>query len=173
MRKLIFVAVGLSLVAAAAFAQGAPRKGAFGMQTAVIITTVTGSPAGSLGAKYMITDAIGVRAGLGILEMSGGGTSSTSFDLGAGFEYHFPGKGGVSPYLGAELGYSGVSVSGGGATPSDFGLNAVFGAEFFLSSNFSWGGEALLGFNSGTSGGVTTTTIGTGAVAFDLTWYLN
>jgi len=30
-----------------------------------------------------------------------------------------------------------------------------------------------VGFNSGTSGGVTTTSIGTGAVAFDLTWYLD
>ena len=172
MRRLVFVAVGLSLVATAAFAQGAPRKGAFGMQTGVIITSV-GSTTGALGAKYMVTDAIGLRAALGILNQSSGGPSTTFFDLGAGFEYHFPGKGGVSPYVGAQLGYSGVSVSGGGTTPSDFGLNAVFGAEFFLSSNFSWGGEALVGFNSGTSGGVTTTSIGTGAVAFDLTWYLD
>jgi hypothetical protein len=176
MKRLLVVILVVAAVSTAAFAQGAPRKGAFGIQTAVIITTSGFGPgaSGSLGAKYMVTDAIGLRAALGILNSSSGGASTTGYDLGAGFEYHLAGKGGVSPYLGAELGYSGASFSGGGTTPSSFAVNAVFGAEYFFSSNFSWGGEAQLGFNSfTTAGGVTTTSLGTGAVSFIMTWYVN
>ncbi len=176
MKKLLLVVIAIAVVSTAAFAQGTPRKGAFGIQTAVIITGTGAGPgaAGSLGAKYMVTDAIGLRAALGVLNTSTGGTSSTGFDLGAGFEYHFTGKGGVSPYVGAELGYSGESLSGGGPTPSEFALNGVFGAEYFFSSNFSWGGEVKLGFWSATTaGGATTTFLGTDAVSFIMTWYVN
>ena len=115
-----------------------------------------------------------MRAGVGILNVSSGGGSFTLYSLGAGFEYHFgAGKGGVSPYAGAQLSYSGESISTGGTTPSDFGLAAVVGGAYFFSNNFSWAGEARLGFDSATAAGVTTTTIGTFGFATFLTWYLN
>ncbi|HVO39280.1 MAG TPA: outer membrane beta-barrel protein, partial [Spirochaetia bacterium] len=128
-----------------------------------------------VGVKYLITDAIAIRAALGLANVAASGGSATYYDLGAGFEYHFGGKGGVSPYAGAEVSYSGESISTGGTTPSEFGLAGVVGGEYFFSNNFSWAGEARLGFDSATSaGGVTTTSIGTifGFSTF-LTWYLN
>ena len=161
------------MLGSTAFAEGAARGGQFGIQTAVILSGTGLSPGASLGAKYMISDNMALRAALGIINVSSAGASTTGYDLGVGFEYHFGGKGGVSPYAGAQLGYSGGSFSTGGAAPTDFGLSGVFGAEYFFSSNFSAAGELALGFNSGTAGGVTTTTIGTGSAIFLLTWYIN
>jgi len=169
MKRLLLVVIIIAVVGSAAFAQGAPRKGAFGTQVAATITSTGSSPGGALGAKYMITDAIALRVMLGFLNNA----STTGYDVLAGFEYHFAGKGGVSPYVGAEVGYSGASISGGGATSSDFGVDAVFGAEYFFSSNFSWGGEMKLGFDSFTSAVPTTTTRLFTAVSTLLTWYLN
>ena len=74
--------------------------------------------------------------------------TTTAYDLGVGFEYHFGGKGGVSPYAGAALSYSGESFSTGGPTASDFGVKLVFGGEYFFSDNFSWAGELGLGYRS-------------------------
>jgi len=168
-KRLLFIALVLVVVAAAAFAQA--KKGQFGTQVAGTITSTGASPAGALGARYMITDNIAVRAMLGFLNNSS--TTTTGYDLLGAFEYHFAGKGGVSPYVGAEIGYSGQAASGGGPTPSDFGVQAVFGAEYFLSSNFSWGGEASLGFDSATSAVPATTTKLSTSVSTLLTWYLN
>ncbi len=171
MKKMILVAFLVAAIGAAAFAQGAPRGGTFGAQVAGTITSVTANPIGALGFKYMITDAIGIRAMLGFLNTSN--PSSTVYDLLGGFEYHFAGKGGVSPYLGVQVGYSGESVSGGGNTPSDFGLRAVFGADYYFSSNFAWGGEMMLGYDSFTNTTPATTTALFTGVSTVLTWYLN
>ena len=171
MRKLVLVLVALVAFTIAVEAQAAPKSGQFGMQTAVTFTSTsaTFSPSGDIGVKYMVTDAIGIRGALGFANSSAG----TGFDIAAGFEYHLAGKGGVSPYAGAQLSYSGSSVSGGGGAPSDFGLSAVFGAEYFFSSNFSWGGEAQLGFRSTSNGTTSQTTFGTAQALLILTWYLN
>jgi hypothetical protein len=110
---------------------------------------------------------------LGLLSISSGGASTTLFDLGVGFEYHFGGKGGVSPYAGAQISYSGASVPAGGTAPSQYGIDAVFGGEYFFSSNFSWAGEARFGVVSDSTAGVKTTYIGTLGFAAFLTWYIN
>jgi hypothetical protein len=174
-KKLLLLVIFIVVLGSTAFAEGAARGGQFGIQTAVILsaTGISPGPGAALGAKYMISDNMALRAALGIVNISSGGGSTTAYDLGVGFEYHFGGKGGVSPYVGAQVGYSGGSFSGGGTAPTDFGLNGVFGAEYFFSSNFSAAGELSLGFNSGTAGGVTTTVIGTGSALFLLTWYIN
>lgn len=165
-----------------AFAEGTPRGGDIGIQGSLVFPSLvfssTGNspafPMGSLGAKYFITEAIAVRAGIGLDNVAPGGASTTGYDLAGGFEYHFGGKGGVSPYAGAQLSYSGSSLSGGGSTASDFGLRAVFGGEYFFSNNFSWAGELGLGFDSAkAAGGANTTSIGTAAFSTALTWYLN
>jgi outer membrane protein W len=176
MKKLLLPIVVLLFIGMLAFAEGAPKGGDFGINTVVLITS-TGASGGALGAKYFATDNIGFRAALGLENASSAGASTTGYDFGVGFEYHFGGKGGVSPYAGAELGYSGAAYSAGGPTPSEFAINGVFGAEYFFSSNFSWAGEIQVGYTSqntvvaGTT--VNTTYFGLGSVNIILTWYIN
>ncbi len=171
MKRLTLVLALLVVACTVAFAQAEARAGQFGIQTSVAFTTtdLALEPRGSLGAKYMITNNMAIRAALGFANSSGIGTG---YGVAGGFEYHFGGRGGVSPYVGGELSYSGGSPSAGSAQ-SQFGLNGVFGAEYFFSSNFSWAGELQLGFLSSASAGTTTTTIGTGQALFILTWYIN
>lgn len=174
MKRAVLAVSFLVLMGSLAFAEGAPKAGEFGLQGSLIFTSAPfGSSAGDIGVKYIVSDNIAIRAGVGILNQSSGGGSLTLYSIGGGFEYHFGGKGGVSPYAGAEVSYSGESLSTGGTTPSDFGLAAVVGGEYFFSNNFSWAGEGRLGFDSATAAGTTTTTIGTFGFATFLTWYLN
>jgi Outer membrane protein beta-barrel domain len=175
MKRLLLVLVAVLAINFSVMADGAPRKGTIGIQTAVGVATNTGlAPGGALGAKFFITDAIAVRASLGFSSSTtSGGGGGTEFDLGAGFEYHFGGKGGVSPYAGAELGYSIGSPAGGGNATNVFAVNGVFGAEYFFSSNFSLAGELMLGYASSTTGPFTSSAFATGAALFILTWYLN
>ncbi len=172
MKKLLLVVIMVAVVGVLAHAQAAPRAGEFGIQGALIFTSI-GATTGAVGAKYWINNDMAVRAAVGFQNVSAGGGSTTPYDFGGGFEYHFGGKGGVSPYVGAEISYSSHSTSAGGTQPSMFGLQAVFGGEYFFSSNFSWAGEAGLGFASATAGGVTTTTVGTFGFGTFLTWYIN
>ncbi len=174
MKRLVLVLSLVVLVSTFTFAQAAAKPGQFGIQSALTFTSVGGS--GAVGGKYWINNNVAVRAAVGFLNIAGTGLTTTRYDLGAGFEYHFGGKGGVSPYAGAEVSYSGESVSTGGKTDSDFALQGVFGGEYFFSSNFSWAGELGLGFDSSYAAltGNTTTTIGTfGFASFLLTWYIN
>ncbi len=177
MKRLLFLVLVLACVATLAFSEGAPKGGEFGIQGSLAFTATGNSPffpMGSLGAKYFITDAIAVRAGVGFDNVASGGTSFTGYDLAAGFEYHFGGRNGVSPYAGAQVSYSGSSLSAGGSTASDFGVRAVFGGEYFFSNNFSWAGELGLGFDSfKNAAGTTATSIGTAAFTTALTWYIN
>lgn len=174
MKRLFLVVLAVALVSSLAFAEGAPKAGEFGLQGAFTLTSVGLGSTFDVGLKYLITDSVALRAALGLANVSATGGSTTYYDLGAGLEYHFGGKGGVSPYAGVEVSYSGLSFSTGGSTPSDFAFAAMFGGEYFFSSNFSWAGEARLGFDSAkTAGGATTTTIGTIGVGSFLTWYLN
>ena len=172
MKKIVLVILAAALVSSLAFAEGAAAAGQIGLQAGVVFTGTALGNAGDVGAKYMITDAIALRAALGLLNISSGGDSTTLFDLGVGFEYHFGGKGGVSPYAGAEISYSGASVPVGD-NPSQFGVVGVFGAEYFFSSNFSWAGEGRLGFIFDDNAGVKTNFIGTLGFASFLTWYIN
>ena len=174
MKKLVLVMLAMVVVNSLVFAEGEPAAGKFGVQTRLIFTSTSLPSASGFGAKFMINDSIALRAALGILNYKSSGSSITLFDLGAGFEYHFAPKGGVSPYVSAELSYSAASFSGGGTSPSDFGLCAAIGGEYFFSSNFSWAGEARLGYDSYKDGaGVTTTYIGTFGFATFLTFYIN
>ncbi len=174
MRKIVLIGIAIALAAGAA--SGQAKKGQFGMQTAVTFVFVpdsSGANGVDLGAVYMISDVLAVRMAGGFLNTSSGGTSTLGYDLGAGAEYHFPGKGGVSPYVGGQLSYSGASVPSGSPKESGFGINAVLGADYFFSPNFSWGADMMIGYQSITAGGATTTTFGTNAFTMKVTWYLN
>jgi hypothetical protein len=174
MKKLPLVVLASVLAGSLGFGQGMAKAGKFGLQTAITFTDATGSSAGDIGVKYMIADGLALRAALGVLHYGGSGSSQTLFDVGAGFECHFRALAGVSPYAGAALSYSGEVLSSGGSAPSDFGIAALGGAEYFFSDNFSWAGEARLGFRTYDSGSSTTTRLGTlGMYTFIMTWYLN
>ncbi|MGA2479124.1 MAG: hypothetical protein ABSG63_10295 [Spirochaetia bacterium] len=172
MKRLILVLAAAAAIGIPAFAQGAPKAGEFGIQTSVALSAPLAiPPLASLGVKYWINDAMALRAGLGFASQSGASTT-TGFDLGGGFEYHFAGKGGVSPYVGVQAMYGSLSPSGGTAT-TNYLIGVVFGGEYFFSSNFSWGGEFGLGVGGSDTGGVTSTLVGTIGAATLLTWYLN
>jgi hypothetical protein len=177
MKRLSLALFALVIVGSLAFAEGSAKRGQFGIQTQLGLATSPVIGTSSFGAKYMVTDTIAIRAEVGLTSQSSNGASFTGYELGGGFEYHFGGKGGVSPYAGAQLGYAGGSTSAGGSQPSEFILKGVFGGEYFFSTNFSLAGEIALGFDSQTGAGVTTTTFfteGAGAGASLIaTWYIN
>lgn len=172
MKKLLLVLVAVILISTFAYAEGAPKAGEFGIQGGVTFTNVA-VPGGDLGAKYWLSSAMALRAAVGFANIASGGASTTGYNLGAGFEYHFGGKGGVSPYAGAAISYSGESFSTGGNTNSAFGFQLVFGGEYFFSDNFSWAGELGIGYGSTTNTVPTTvTTLGTvGMLGTFLTYY--
>ena len=170
---MVLVILTLLFVCSLTFADGAPKGGEFGVQGALVFTTLGLGSVGDLGITYMFADDFGMRADLGIVNSSSGGSSAALFDLGVGIQYYFGNKGGVSPYVGGELSYGGEFLSTGATTPSIFGVAAVLGGEYFFSSNFTWSGELRLGFVSYNNGTATTTSIGTLGVASYLTWYIN
>jgi hypothetical protein len=173
LKKLVLIIMATVVICLTVDAQGAfPKAGQFGLQTDLVFTSTGFGNAGDVGAKIMITDNLALRLALGVqgstLSLS---SINTLVDLGAGLEFHFRIKGGVSPYLGVE-----VSTNVASFTDVDYlsyggGICAVFGGEYFFSSNFSWAGEARVGgiyFAEPPSGA-----IGTLGFATFLTWYFN
>jgi Outer membrane protein beta-barrel domain len=179
MKRLLIPVLVLLLVGYLTFAEGAPKSGDFGIQGGVVFTNLGNigvSPNGTLGVKYFVNENVALRAGFGIVSVASGGASTTGYAFGAGFEYHFGLKGGVSPYAGAAISYSSESLSGGAPAASDLGIKAVLGAEYFFSNNFSWAGELGLGYDSFYNPGppaATTSSIGTIGFGSFLTYYLN
>ena len=100
MKKILLVLVAVVLISTFAYAEGAPKPGEFGIQGALIFTGVV--PTGAVGAKYWVSQpVIALRAALGFLNVAATGLDVHGIRPGAGFEYHFGGKGSVSPYAGA------------------------------------------------------------------------
>jgi outer membrane protein W len=175
MKKLVLIMFAAIVAGSLAFGQVTARGGQIGLQAGTIFTGI-GEYTGAIGVKYLVNDAIALRADAGVRHYSYSTNSGTitAYDLGLGLEYHFEGKGGVSPYVGALFNYSGESVSPKVDTPSDLGLMALFGGEYFFSSNFSWAGEARIGYDYYKSAaGDTITTIGTYGFATFLTYYFS
>ena len=186
MKNIALVLMAIALVGAVAHAADMPKQGQWGIQTSIGVASSPVLGSSTIGAKFMVSHNVAIRAEIGVTSVSpaGGGGSTTGFEIGAGFEYHLASApGNVSPYLGLQAGFGGGSVSGGGSTPSRFGVNAVFGGEYFFSSNFSAAGEVGIGFSSlsnqpaptvtdPTATG-STTRFGTGSAIFILTWYMN
>lgn len=183
MKKLLLVLLAVALVGSVASAQMMAKTGQWGVQTSIGVATSPVLKTSTIGAKFIVSDQVGIRveAGLTSFSVSGGAGSTTGYAIGAGFEYHLTGgKGNVSPYLGLQAGFGGGSVPtpAGGVAPttsSTFGIVGVFGGEYFFSSNFSWAGELGIGFAS-TSNFVGTNSaslFATGSVTNIFTWYIN
>ena len=186
MRRMALVVLSAVATISVAQAGDMARSGEWGIQSALSVGSSPVLATTAVGAKFMVSHAVAVRAEVGFQTVSpaGGGNSVTGYEFGAGFEYHLTSApGNVSPYVGLQLGFGGGSTGGGGNTPMRFGANAVFGGEYFFSSNFSAAGEIGIGFNSLSNQPAptiqdpnatgSTTTFGTGSAIFILTWYMN
>lgn len=178
MKKIALVLMAIAIVSTAAMAGDMAKSGQWGVQSSIGAASSPVFGVSSVGFKFMASENLAVRAELGFGSFSpgGGGTSTSGYVFGAGFEYHMTAVGGVSPYVGAQVGYGGGSTGGGGSSPYTLNITGVWGGEYFFSSNFSWAGEVGLGytnFSSGVSGASSSSSIGTASTQFILTWYLN
>ncbi len=180
MKKIAFVLIAIAIVSSAAMAGDMAKSGSWGVQTSLgAATGVLGSAisTNTVGFKFWASDNMAVRVEAGFTSVSpAGGSSSSAYDIGAGFEYHMaPLAGSVSPYLGLGLGYSGTSISGAANNPSQFNVLGYWGGEYFFSANFSWAGQIGIGYSSYSpgGGGSTSSAFGTTSATMIATWYLN
>jgi hypothetical protein len=145
---------------------------------------------GGIGGKYFLTAPLAVRAALQFANSAtvtkatapmtlDATTSSTTYGISAGAEYHFA-VSRVSPYGGAEVLFSSTSSESKssavssttqttlknalGSAGTTIKVSAILGAEFFMTKELSLGGEYQLGFSStsrpneeSTTGSTTTT----------------
>ena len=178
MKKIALVLIAIAVVSTVAIAGDMAKSGQWGVQTSLGSGNAFTS---TVGLKFMASENFAVRVEVGFNSFSpgGGGSSTTTYGVGAGFEYHMTAVGGVSPYVGLGAGYSGLSfpnLPAGQSNPSVFNVQGYWGGEYFFSSNFSWAGQIGLGFtsvSSGVSGASAATNIGTASATFILSWYLN
>src|SRR5258708_3007243 len=127
MKRIVLVLMAIAIVSSAALAGDMAKSGQWGIQTSLgAATGVSGTSFNSstVGLKFMASEnlAIRVEAGVARISRGGGGSSSSAYDFGAGFEYHMTAVGNVSPYVGLGAGYSGVSLAGAQNNPSQFGV---------------------------------------------------
>ena len=169
MKNIALILVAIVLVSSLALAGDMAKQGQWGVNT----TLGTGST--GAGFKFMVSENMAVRAGLAFASISpaGGGGSTSNYGIDAGLEFHQAAIGGVSPYFGVQVMYNGQSLPAPAVNSTSIGVQGVYGGEYFFSSNFSWAGEAGIGFTSSGPSGATSTTIGTASASFILTWYLN
>jgi hypothetical protein len=178
MKKIALVLMAIAIVSSAALAGDMAKSGQWGIQTSLGLASGTSS---TVGFKFMASEnlAIRVEAGFNSFSPGGGGSSTSGYGFGAGFEYHMSAVGDVSPYVGLGVGYVGISLPNlpaGQSNPSQFNVSGFWGGEYFFSSNFSWAGQIGVTFSStssGVSGASSSTNIGTGSATMIATWYLN
>src|SRR5258708_3904133 len=124
MKKIALVLIAIAIVSSAAIAGDMAKSGQWGIQSSL------GAGSGSsstLGLKFMASENLAVRVEAGFESFSpgGGGSSTSGYGFGAGFEYHMTAVGGVSPYVGLGAGYVGVSLPNlptGQSNPSQFNV---------------------------------------------------
>src|SRR5436309_2222992 len=161
MNRVALTLMAMLLIVSIASSQGTMAKsGQWGVQTSIGLSSSPILSTATIGAKFMASDNLAIRVEAGFASSTppspptGSSSATTGYGFGGGFEYHMDSKGGsVSPYVGLEAGYGGGSTpspSTGTAppTPALFGVEGVVGGEYFFSSNFSWGGEIGVGFQS-------------------------
>lgn len=116
---------------------------------------------GGIGAKYFISDGLGVRGMLlfGMDNKTTGGApevtdNSLSFGISGALEYHLPLTSQISPYVGGGLTFqTGAETINNGfginkTSTSSFGLGAIGGIEYFFNQNLSLSAEYQFGFTS-------------------------
>jgi len=108
-----------------------------------------------VGGRYYLNEQLAIRGTLQFQtttrDTDGNKDSYTMFGLGGGVQYHLITTGKVSVYAGGMLGfYSGTLKEEGtdDTKITGFGLYGLFGAEYYISANLSFGAEYVLGFTS-------------------------
>jgi len=175
MKKIAFVLMAVLVVSSVALSGDMAKQGQWG------VSGNTGSSGSAAGMKFMLSDNMALNAMLKFSSNSpgGGGTSTSSYGVGLGVEYHMAAVGGVSPYFGGALGFSSGTTPNNGSAPTSISLGVMYGGEYFFSSNFSLAGDIGLGFNSynstpNASSSTSASNFGlSGIGGFTATWYLN
>jgi hypothetical protein len=163
MNRILLISVLTLLMATVGLSQ--LKKGSYGIQTGVLGNSTT------LGGVYNLQEnlRLGVDLGFGSSSPSVGSSSST-FDIGAGIAYYLGTGDNLSTFVGGKIAFGSTSVSG--ASSSSFGINGQFGAEYWFSPRLSLSGILQLGFSSSGPSGATTSNFGT-STGTALTFYLD
>lgn len=145
---------------------GQLKKGGLGITTAVGLAGQS-----SLGVAYAFSENTRLNGELEFSSVSPtGGSSQTNFGIGATLWIYQPAMENVTVSYGGGLGYG--STSSGGVSSSSISILGEFGAEYWFSPKFAWGGQLTLGFNTSGPSGAKTSTFGTG-MSTSLTWWFN
>ncbi|MCX6120503.1 MAG: hypothetical protein NTX44_02650 [Ignavibacteriales bacterium] len=153
MKKLFVVLVAIAMIASLATAQ--LKQGAFGIQTGVLggedlFNNIGGK---TLGVLYNVNQNTRVGFGIGFATVSPSvGSSTSDFQIGAGFDYYLNSADNLSTLVGAQIGYLTYSP-GSGTSMNGVDIQAKVGAEYAFSSRFSI--QAFIGleyFNIGPNG---------------------
>src|SRR5712671_4935472 len=98
MKKIAFVLIAILIVSSVAMSQMA-KQGQWGIQTSLGGANSPVQSTSTIGAKFMASDNVAVRVEVGVSSVTpSGGSASTGYAIGAGFEYHMDAHGNVSPY---------------------------------------------------------------------------
>jgi hypothetical protein len=162
MKRLSLLAVALVAISSLAFSQLKPGG--------MAVTTAIG-PGGAIGGAYALSENMRLNAGVNFSSASNAGTSSTAFGIGAGVWMYQQAMENVTTFYGGGLTYGSSGPSG--STTSTFSVAGNFGAEYWFSPRFSWGGYVSAGFSSTSFAGTSSSNFGTMGVSTSLTWWLN
>jgi hypothetical protein len=133
----------------AVYAQTTPEEGSLGIRS-----TIGGQT--SIEVPYQLNDKLSIAPAV---TFAGVENTSTTFGLGILPRYYTSSENSLSTYVMGNLGFNNTSFDAGGSA-TFFVLGVGYGAEYFLSGNFSMSADAGLTANMG---GDITNTIRTGA----------
>lgn len=147
--KLTFIILALVTLTTTTFAQTTPETGSFGIRSTIGNQT-------SIEIPYQLNESLSIAPAITLVGIE---NNSTTFGLGILPRYYTSSENALSTYVMGNLGFNNTSFDGGGSA-TFFVLGVGYGAEYFLSSNFSFSADAGLTANLGDD---ITNTLRTGA----------
>ncbi|WP_455219008.1 hypothetical protein [Kaarinaea lacus] len=167
------VALALGLGMGTAQAENSLRSGNFAITVPVEDRTMDGSTNFTpfmINGKVMVANDMAVTAGLG-LGIWGGDTKGTDIGIKGGFRKYLK-TADFAPFFGGNLQY----ISYNDSFNKDLKLMAEFGAEYFLSRQFSIEGAARAGYsqteaNAGTPASTKSNMFGTYGAGLSVNYY--
>ncbi|MEQ9280357.1 MAG: hypothetical protein RLN83_12740 [Balneola sp.] len=138
--KIAFIALALATITTSVFAQGIPEEGSLGIRSTI------GSQA-AIEVPYQLNENLSIAPALTILTVDGG---TNSIGLAVIPRYYASTIESLNTYVTGSLGFRNQSFDAGGSA-TDITLAIGYGAEYFLSSNFSFSTDANLNVRTGDS----------------------
>ncbi|MEQ9090567.1 MAG: outer membrane beta-barrel protein [Balneola sp.] len=120
------------------FAQTTPEEGSLGIRSTIGAQTAIEVP-------YQLNENLSVAPTVTFIGVE---NTSTTFGLGILPRYYISSKNSLSTYAMGNLGFNNTSFNAGGST-TFFVLGVGYGAEYFMSDNFSLSADAGLTANLG------------------------